>query len=143
MPEQLLDDLEVGTPLQQVSGKFMAHGIGVEILQASFMANCLIFMVIEGPLSLRTFSFGPIFLVKLCSLSARFSERGIRRPCAYLRIEVVDVREALYREGSIILCHDKERTELAPILPETLHLLSQLTSLNLHDHDLIIRSRRV
>ena len=65
------------------------------------------------------------------------------RPCAYFRIEAVDVREALYREGSIILCHDKERTELAPILPETLQLLSQLTSPNLRDHDLIIRSRRV
>jgi integrase len=65
------------------------------------------------------------------------------RPCAYLRIEAVDVREALYRESPIILCHDKERTELAPVLPDTLDLLSRLTPSNLRDHDLIIRSRRV
>ena len=60
-----------------------------------------------------------------------------------MRIEAVDVRETLYRESPIILCHDKERTELTPILPESLELLSRLTPSNLRDHDLIIRSRRV
>jgi integrase len=65
------------------------------------------------------------------------------RPCAFLRLEAVDVREALYRESPIILCHDKERAELTPILPETLQLLSRLTPSDLGDHDPIIRSRRV
>ncbi len=64
------------------------------------------------------------------------------RPCAYLRIKAIDVREALYREDPVILCRDKERTELTPLLPESLEYLSHMTPASLSDQDHVIRSKR-
>ncbi len=65
------------------------------------------------------------------------------RPIEFMRIEAIDVREALYREHPLILVHGKERDELTPLLPETLELLRRLTPPDLGDHELIIRSHRV
>ena len=77
-------------------------------------------------------------------LAALHTELGAGwRPCEFMRIKTIDVREALYREDLIILVHGKEREELTPLLPETLEVLSRLTPSNLGDHELIIRSRRV
>jgi hypothetical protein len=65
------------------------------------------------------------------------------RSCAFRRIKAIDVREALYREDPIILCRDKERIELTPILPESLKLFSLMTPSDVRDDDVIIRSRQV
>ena len=65
------------------------------------------------------------------------------RPCEFMRIKTIDVREALYREDPLILVHGKERDELTPLLPETLEVLSRLTPSYLGDQELIIRSRRI
>ncbi len=64
------------------------------------------------------------------------------RPCAYRRIKAIDVREALYRENPVILCRDKERTELTPLLPESLECLAHMTPASLSDQDHVIRSKR-
>ena len=77
-------------------------------------------------------------------LAALHTEYGAGwRPCEFMRIKTIDVREALYREDPLILVHGKERDELTPLLPETLGVFSRLTPSNLGDHELIIRSRRV
>jgi len=64
------------------------------------------------------------------------------RPCAYRRIKAIDVREALYRENPVILCRDKERTELTPLLSESLEHLAQMTPTSYSDQDHVIRSKR-
>lgn len=77
-------------------------------------------------------------------LAALHTEYGAGwRPCEFMRIKTIDVREALYREDPLILVHGKERDELTPLLPETLEVFSRLTPANLGDHELIIRSRRI
>jgi hypothetical protein len=47
------------------------------------------------------------------------------------------------KPNPIILCRDKERIELTPILPESLKLLSLMTPSDVRDDEVIIRSRRV
>lgn len=56
------------------------------------------------------------------------------------RITAGDVRLATDR---LIMCHGKEREEEAPILPETLVLLKELTPSSLRDSEPILRSRRI
>ncbi|MFC1978304.1 hypothetical protein ACFLWS_08635 [Chloroflexota bacterium] len=63
------------------------------------------------------------------------------RPGEFRAIEAIDVREARYREDPLILVHGKERTELTPLLPEMLELLSHLTPPSLGDHERIIRNK--
>ncbi len=77
-------------------------------------------------------------------LAALHTELGAGwRPCEFMRIEAIDVREAMYRANPLILIHGKERDELTPLLPEMLENLSHLTPANLGDQELIIRSRRI
>jgi hypothetical protein len=61
------------------------------------------------------------------------------RPVEIRRIKGLDVRRA--RDG-LILCHGKEREELAPILGQVLEVLKKLTPDSLPDDAEVIRSRR-
>jgi integrase len=75
-------------------------------------------------------------------IAALLTELGAGwRPIEFRRIEAIDVREALYKEDSIILVRGKERKELTPVLPKTLEILAKLTLPDMGDHERIIRNK--